>query len=404
MPDLNVAITLPDGREATVALRDGTANNLFWQIIEAPEVKGALEEQAKKAYPDLHYRHGNDVIQTESAGKVVDAFLENGEISAAEDIINDWVDEDTYYRELAAEFFPVDKPHKGWGLFLASAAAAVSAAAGREIDADDLREEYEEAVREALQNADNSTPLDQMKQALRIGAVYVAGKETGLDTEDLAITTAFGRMLSADSVRPDENFKRLLSMVNVSADQFRDAVLLSYGKDLKNLSAGEDAEDYKEEAMNALAAEWRAFQFEADPNRPALVTADQVVELLDNASYGGVPVVYGYVNPKAFLELPWDPELDGPTCEDTVQLVPERSNGRVLIGIHNFANGSGHSVDTTVPVILPLDFRNWHVDGVRHRYGIDSLYGLSNDIFYVSADAVPRAPALEPDKQPELAM
>ena len=61
-------------------------------------------------------------------------------------------------------------------------------------------------------------------------------------------------------------------------------------------------------------------------------------------------------------------------------------------------------MDVATPVELPLDFRNWHVDGVRHRYGIDSLYGLSNDVFYVSADAVPRAPAPEPDKQPELAM
>lgn len=396
MADIRETVTLPDETEVEVLLRTGVSvlENMN-DILESTEVKAAIEKAAKAAYPALHYRHGNDVISSQSAGKVVQAFLESGEIASAEEVVEGWADEYEYYAGVRRENFATDDAEEKWGLFLTSAADAIGRAFDKQVFADELEETFEQAVYEALREADDTAPLDQMRHALPIGLVHIAGYGGELGVEDLAMRPAFGAEVSASTVRPDEAFRTFLEFVNMGSDEFRDAVLAGHGVDLWGLPVPADASDLRREDIHRVSADWRSFEVSADPSRRALVTPEQVVELLDNASYGGVPVAYAYVSPKDVLDLPWSDEAEGASA---LKLEPERSGGRVFIGIHDFLNGSGHSVDVPGPVTLPLDHRCWHVDGERFgRCGIDSVYGLAKGVFRCRLEAVQMAPAPEAD-------
>lgn len=384
-------VTLPDRTQVEVEIPDlASEDALMRAILDTPAVNAAVDAAAKAAYPSIHWRHGNDGVGSEAAGKVVDAFLRSGEISDAEEIILGWVDESEHYRNLRKDNFSTRDESRGWGLFMSSAVEALGRSSGLDLDREDMAETFRDVVEEALAEADTTSPLDQLDQARDIGVVYIHGVGDGAHFDDLYMRGAISSQCSATDVRPDGNFRNFLQFLNMGSDDYRAAVQAIHGIDLLAIPASEDTTAYRRERLAELSKEWQDFSFEADAARPALVTPEQAVELLDNASYGGVPVAYAHVEPKAFLNLPWAGSPGG-----QVLLEPSRDRGRILIGIHDFMNGSGHSVDVPGPVTLPLKHAAWHVDGTRYKYGVDSVYGLVKSIFSARVSAVEAVPALE---------
>ncbi len=128
--------------------------------------------------------------------------------------------------------------------------------------------------------------------------------------------------------QPNEAFARMLSFLNISKRHFVDLVIARRGINL--LSAKPQGTDtgawrYRGE----YAAAWRAMRVKHAPARPALLDDDQLVEIMDNASYGGQLAIAGYVN----ADFCW------PCVMPAVKLT-----GRFQIGIIDYIWGSGHTV------------------------------------------------------------
>jgi hypothetical protein len=362
-------------------------------LLAQQAVRDRIAALAAASHPGCWWRHGNDVVDGRSSREAVQALFDGAVgVADVEDVCMSWIDEDDYYRALLSGFDDQETLGGDWQGLAEDLAAAASEALGE--DAPDL-EAFEEAIKEdaldALRDADETSPLEQLDRALDLGITYVAGLEGGLSIDDIRVTNAYDNVVGALTVKADENFASFLRFVNLSSDDYLAAVRDAYGVDLRTFGGGQGLSEMHSRLAADNAKAWQGFCVEADPSRPALVSAEQAIELLDNASYGGVPVAYAYVQPAAFVRL-WDAEdLDG----KQVELTPSGSGKAVLVGLWDYANGSGHTVDGKGPVRLPMDRRSWHVDGVR-GYGIDRSCGLANGHFRCSVAAVTVEPDLDP--------
>ena len=139
-------------------------------------------------------------------------------------------------------------------------------------------------------------------------------------------------------VRPNDALARTLSFLNVSKRHYLDLVIARRGINLlssKPQGEGTGAFRYRGE----YAAAWRALKVAHDPKQPALLTDDQLVEVMENASYGGQLAIAGYV-PRDFCL---------PRATRAVRLT-----GRFQIGIIDYIWGSGHTVTFDGSLIVDL--------------------------------------------------
>jgi hypothetical protein len=149
----------------------------------------------------------------------------------------------------------------------------------------------------------------------------------GLSVEDSYLertAPSFG----IEFVRPNEAMARTLSFLNISKRQYLDLVIARRGIDL--LSAEPQGSEtgawrYRPE----YAADWRVMRVAHDPALPALLTDDELVEIMENAGYGGQLAIAGYV----------DVDLALPRAMRAARLT-----GRFQIGIIDYIWGSGHTI------------------------------------------------------------
>jgi hypothetical protein len=378
-------LVLPNRVTSHVELDSSLSNIDNIRLIFGNEaVQSAIKETARMAHPCAYERHGNDVVQREAAALVMDAFFEDGNIHEAENMAADWVDADEYYDYHFVDFFDASDEDSSWGQFRLSVMAAMTGLPGADLEsAENFDAEFYDAATEALRGADKSVPLDQMKQALNVGVIYSPSfVDQSLTIEE--VDHYFG------VPRPDGGFKSFLQMVNLSASDYIEAVRKETDIDLRALKVSDNIEPGRARDLLDICASWRAFECPSDPSRPPLITAEQAIEIIENASYGGVPVTYGYLSPKALLDLPWGQE------GAMVEISGDR--GRLLVGIHNFSNGSGHFVTTGKPSRLPLDHKFWQCDDGKHsKYGIDAVYGLSLSAFYATPKLVQEPELVDQD-------
>lgn len=129
-------------------------------------------------------------------------------------------------------------------------------------------------------------------------------------------------------VRPNAALARTLAFLNVSKRHFFELVQARRGIDLRSSRPqGEETGLWRH--RGEYAADWRALSVPHNPRRPQLLSDDEIVEIFENASYGGQLAIAGYV----------DDDFSLPRTPAALRL-----SGRFQIGIIDYIWGSGHTV------------------------------------------------------------
>lgn len=191
----------------------------------------------------------------------------------------------------------------------------------------------------------------------------------GLSVEDFYLEKT-SPCFDLQFVRPNDALARTLSFLNVSKRQYLDLVVARRGINLlssKPQGEGTGAFRYRGE----YAAAWRALKVAHDAKQPALLTDDQLVEVMENASYGGQLAIAGYVASDFCL----------PRAMRAVRLT-----GRFQLGIIDYIWGSGHTV--TFDGSLTVDLGEGQI-GDAPGYAYDSCCEFV--VSYFRFDTVARA-------------
>lgn len=230
----------------------------------------------------------------------------------------------------------------------------------------------DEVLEEVLAAKDTSVPLDAIGKNDHVRLTYVPGMN-GLSPEDVMIK-AVDRVCSAETVILDERLIPLFLMANMDRDAFVNFVREDKGIDLTQASFDESWADYRRAAEEARAASWRDAAWMTDPDKPELVSKEDLFLILGESSYGGVPSLTISVPLKQFIERDWSLPL-------VIEPATIRDSGKTRtvagqIGLHDFVWGSGYTVTNSQPITIPADsLKDWCVSE-KTGHGFDNVYGM----------------------------
>jgi hypothetical protein len=191
----------------------------------------------------------------------------------------------------------------------------------------------------------------------------------GLSVEDSRIEPS-GPCLDIQHVMPNDAFARTLGFLNISKKSYVD--LVRARRDINLLSSRAQGTETGAFAFTGRHADrWKAMQVAHSPKLPSLVTDDELVELIENASYGGQLAIAGYVDANFCLPM---------------NMTAVRLTGRFQIGIIDYIWGSGHSM--TFDGALTVDLRGGQIGGAP-GYAFDDVCGFS--VSYFRFDSLARA-------------
>ena len=183
----------------------------------------------------------------------------------------------------------------------------------------------------------------------------------GLSVEDEYLT-ATAPSFGLEYAKPNTALARTLSFLNISKKHFFELVLERRGINLRSAKPqGQGTGPWR--YRGEYAADWRGLAVSHDPKRPQLLTDDQFVEIMENASYGGVLAVAGYVDANFCL----------PRGMTAVTVT-----GKFQLGIVDYIWGSGHTV--TFDGSLTVDLTQGQI-GDAPGYSYDSGCNFVVDYF-----------------------
>jgi hypothetical protein len=328
-----------------------------------------MSGMAEQTYP-CQFSHGNDTHGSEEWAKKLFNVFQKGGKEAVEDMLIENTDQndDHFYA------FQEVLKNPDWDELKESLESVLQNAFTDETDiADKINDLMTEHMVELIAKRDDSVPLDALSPYLEVELCYIPGYGESNGLEDMWITNR-GVCSSATDVIPDNNLANFLRFVNVSSDEYIHAAFKQSQANLQDVSE-----------------DWKTFSVKADLSKPALISAEDVVEILDNATYGGVPVIAFRTNLKSLIEQDFS--------ADRVMKLETASGADAVaqIGIHDFINGSGHlATFKESEITLPANLDDLACTQGNGWYGIESVYGLMHS--YMTAD-VTTAPAPEPDAQ-----
>jgi hypothetical protein len=193
----------------------------------------------------------------------------------------------------------------------------------------------------------------------------------GLSVEDEMLQStapSFGLQYA----RPDAALARVLSFLNISKPKFIALVKRRKGIDLLSIKEhGSDTGGWRYRPENAPL--WRAMKVKHDPYSGQLLDDDEIVEIFDNATYGGQFAIAGMV--------------DANFCLPAGGYSALRLSGRFQIGIIDYVWGSGHSV--TWDGALTVDLSQGQI-GDAPGYTFNEVCDFSID--YFRFNMIARAP------------
>lgn len=225
----------------------------------------------------------------------------------------------------------------------------VEAAKEQDIDFDDEieSEEFAETLRElaieAIADADKSTYVDILPTfgSLEFNFTY------GFDNDEQYIDDFHieheSNCSSLETIIVDERLENFFSMANISSVDFA-----------KHL----EQKGYSSE----LVEKYKNLKPTNDENLPARMTCDNVIEVLDNATYGGIPMITFFAN-----------------VSDLLKADPERGFyiNKGALGLEDVINGSGHNEDLDIsnhPMLIK--FEDIKYLNAPLGYSRDEVYGF----------------------------
>ncbi len=186
----------------------------------------------------------------------------------------------------------------------------------------------------------------------------------------------WGPNFEPKTVFPDQNFARTLEFLGISKAAYVKGILESYGVNLL-ASRRSKADDAQWTWTGEHAWRWPSLRVSIPRGTRPLLAVDQLFELMENASYGGVLAIAGYASPKLARRAL---AIAGPI----------RVTGKPQIGLIDFLWGSGHSVTVAAP--LRLDMAGGQIiDSSAMAYSWDESCGFVRS-FYRFDDIAPCDP------------
>lgn len=184
---------------------------------------------------------------------------------------------------------------------------------------------------------------------------------------------------------PNAALGRMLTFLDVSKRHFVELVKARRGINLLS-SKPQGTETGAYRYRGEYAADWRGLKIAHDPQMPALLDDDEIVEIFENASAGGQMAIAGYVDRDAVV--PRAPH-------GAVTLT-----GRFQIGIIDYIWGSGHTV--TYDGALTVDLADGQlIDAPGYAY--DSVCGFVVSYFEfrsITATTLPRGRRFDSQQNP----
>lgn len=147
-------------------------------------------------------------------------------------------------------------------------------------------------IERELTKADRSMPLDVLA-GIDVVVAHVPGL-TGVESLKTLKAGYFDDFRDATSIIPDNALQHLLTIANVSSEEYINAVEELRGE---RLDDGESVDP-------AIASAWSKFDVGSDPERPQLVDPYELVNAIDAAPNGFVPMVAFAVD-AAYLCRSW---------------------------------------------------------------------------------------------------
>ncbi|MFC4236348.1 hypothetical protein ACFOY8_14175 [Thalassospira xianhensis] len=398
--DVVIEVDVADGTELDELIRD---------VINTKVVSDEIHRIAAHSYPSKYALAGpSDGFGQKTLAKIAEAALdaaavlltsEDDDAPLPEHAASDYIATDReefdlgYYEDFFQNHVKSDRDTKSLFSFFTDVVFEDAGYSNRDIDNLDVLDEImQEKFAEALAEADDSSPLDLIRSRDEVEICYIPeGGKYAIDDIQTSYTSVCS---SSVDVRPDENFARVLAFFGWTAEEFKAAVKEATGDDLAAQPLIEDFEDgdqrfadYRFRQATELAEMWK--NLETNNVRPVkLLNYDKLTEVLDNATYGGVPVFACRIKVEQLIKHDWSKDM--------------RITGGGEVGLHDFCNGSGHIVDWAgTEFILPPVPGDWRVTE-GNSYGIDGVYGIVHSYHRVDIEAVEPKPDVEPEV-PELA-
>jgi len=219
-----------------------------------------------------------------------------------------------------------------------------------------------------ITKADKSSPIDAMKMA-GIVVCHVPGlAHEGIEA---TMTSFWDDESSSLTVKPDEKFRRLLMLANISSEEWIEAVERVHGIRI-DLADPETSEDWELER----AAEWTSFRLMPDDSQGPVVDPEELVLAVDNCPMGFTPLLAFAADAAELCTRDWSTHLG--------------VKGGIL-GLHDFVNGSGDLLSTVGQLrINPCPQEMMVAEGFRNDFL--HVHGLEWGSFRCEIEDIDRAP------------
>jgi len=259
-----------------------------------------------------------------------------------------------------------------------------------------LKEELSDDIQEWLSEFDDTAPFDIIPNHARVEVAFVVDYGS-LGIDDLQ-TQHIGHGSSIDTVMPNANFLRFLKLINMAPSEYI-AACVKEGRDPSVPVIGEELDDYQARRIERLALEWQAVldvergTSEAisklplsseyaitewnsrvdlintikDYDRPCAISDKDVVNIVENASYGGVATFVARVPLKDLIS--------------GVLTKPFMAEGG-FVGLHDFINGSGYIETPRAAVLIDPAVGQFFIQSTR-KDAVDDVYGIVSSCYNI---------------------
>jgi len=228
-----------------------------------------------------------------------------------------------------------------------------AAEVGADPDDDDLFEQYVDLHR--------TNAFDLIPSSLHSEFCWIPGWDnSGLDEllYDFGLKSDRWKSNYIEDVQPGRWLTEFLNLVNQSSEAVIQAAEADYG---------ENGQKFAEKCRAAN------FSVQRDTSRPAILTGNEVISVIENSYYHAIPMYHCFINVKDLFEF--DPT--------SPMKMSSTKSGDVHVGLHEFVNGGGYMDTYKGEIVIPPDAVGFAGED-RWSYGIDKVYGLVKSYFYTS--------------------
>jgi hypothetical protein len=236
--------------------------------------------------------------------------------------------------------------------------AFAQAAQEEGIDFDCMSHEMRSQMFDAYRAANQARAFDLIPGNLHAEFCWVPGWD-GVSLDSLM--EEFGQRSERynsnylDDVRPGRWLSELLSLGNCSSEALR----------AHCMSLGEPGRRFVEATADLR---WKV---QADASRPAILSPEDVVNIIENGHTWAVPMFHCEINVRALFEF---------DCTQAMVLTSDK-RGEVHLGLHDgVLNGTGYMDTYPGAVVIPAEATGF-AGAARWRWSINETYGIVRSVF-----------------------